>query len=603
MPPENANDLHQLAIRELDNGNLSAALKHARQAVDLEPANIPCRETLGRILYRIGDLPAVIAIHESIVKEQPGNLPALRRLTRLLMEGWQFERADTIVAQALALDGLDAQLLSMRIFIKHELGSSGEARDLAIAAARLHPNVLSLALDAHLLLPMVYPDATAVATCRQRYADGLDALSAEIPKWQKSADQVFNVERSNFLLAYQGGDDRELQQGYAGLIGQLVRTAAPELNQRLPLRFDGQRKLRIGFVSKWFYASTAGNYFERWITQLDSGRFERYVYYTGQGEDELTRRIESGCEYFTRLLKAPRENGNRILSDQLDVLVYPEVGMSTGSYLLSAMRLAPVQFAAWGHPVTTGSTAIDYYLSCGSMEPEGYAAHYSEQVILLDGIGVDIALPPEERPIERSALGLPNDAHLYFCPQSLFKIHPDMDDVFVKILQGDSRGVLVFFQAGSRSITMAFANRLAGRLAAAGISAKGQFKFLPRLSGGMFRRALGLADVMLDTLHWSGGGTSLDAFAANVPVVSLPGPFMRGRQTAAMLRLMGLQQLVAADVDDYVAKAIELAANRELNASIRDKIALEKRNVFGRAEANAEFSEKIHSTVIAHANQ
>jgi CRISPR-associated protein Csy1 len=78
---------------------------------------------------------------------------------------------------------------------------------------------------------------------------------------------------------------------------------------------------------------------------------------------------------------------------------------------------------------------------------------------------------------------------------------------------------------------------------------------------------------------------------------------MRGRQTAAMLRLMGLPQLIAADVDDYVAKAIELAANRELNASIRDTIALKKGNVFGRAQANAEFAEKIYSTVIVHAKR
>ncbi len=603
MYPENANDHHQLAIGEMDGGNLSAALTHARQAVALEPSNISCRETLARILYRQGDLPAVIAIHESIVQEQPRNLPALKRLSRLLMENWQFDRADQIVARALTLDGSDVQLLSMRIFIKHELGSSGEAREFAIAAAKRYPDVLSLALDARLLLPMVYADAAAVSSCRQRYAGGLDALHAGMPKWRAKADQVFAVERSNFLLAYQGGNDREPQQRYAGLIGQLVKTAAPELNQDLPLRFDGERKLKIGFVSKWFYSSTAGNYFERWITQLDPSKFERHVYYTGQGEDELTRRIESGCEHFTRLLKGPRENGRRILSDQLDVLVHPEVGMSTGSYLLSAMRLAPVQFAAWGHPVTTGSEAIDYFLSCGAMEPDDYAAQYSEKVILLDGIGVDIALPPVEKNIERTALGLPKDAHLYFCPQSLFKIHPDMDDVFVKILQGDSRAVLVFFQAGSRAITMAFADRLAGRLAAAGVPAKGQFKFLPRLSGGMFRGALGLADVMLDTLHWSGGGTSLDAFAANVPVVTLQGAFMRGRQTGAMLRLMGLPQLIAADVDDYVAKAIELAANRELNTSIRDTIALEKHNVFGRAQANTEFAEKVYSTVIAHANR
>ena len=585
----------------MDGGNFTIALAHARQAVDLEPANIGCRETLARVLYRMGDLPAVISIQESIIEEQPHNLPALKRLARLLVESWQFEKADQVVARALTIDPADAPLLALRIFIKHELGESAQACNLATAATTMYPDALPFALDARLLLPMVYADTAAVSTWRQRYAAGLDVLQAEMPKWQQRAEQVFTVERSNFLLAYQGGNDRELQGRYADLIGRLIATAAPELKQDLPLRFDGRRKLKIGFVGKWFYSSTAGNYFERWITQLDPAKFERHVYYTGQGEDDLTRRIEAGCEHFTRVQDGPRADGNRILADRLDVLVHPEIGMSTGSYLLSAMRLAPLQFAAWGHPVTTGSEAIDYFLSCREMEPDGYPAHYSEKVILLEGIGVDIGLPRIEKPIDRSALGLPADAHLYFCPQSLFKIHPDMDDMFLKLLQGDSRAVVVFFQAGSRTITMAFADRLAGHLAEAGVKAKGQIKFLPRLDGVMFRRALGVADVMLDTLHWSGGGTSLDAIASTLPVITLPGAYMRGRQTAAMLRLMGLNQLIATDADDYVTKAIELASNRGLNASIRESIAARAAKVFGREEANGEFADKILATVISHA--
>jgi len=64
-----------------------------------------------------------------------------------------------------------------------------------------------------------------------------------------------------------------------------------------------------------------------------------------------------------------------------------------------------------------------------------------------------------------------------------------------------------------------------------------------------------VCDVMLDTLRWSGGNTSLDAIAAGLPIVTLPGKFMRGRQSMAMLRLVGCPDLVAADATDYVSKA------------------------------------------------
>jgi CRISPR-associated protein Csy1 len=66
-------------------------------------------------------------------------------------------------------------------------------------------------------------------------------------------------------------------------------------------------------------------------------------------------------------------------------------------------------------------------------------------------------------------------------------------------------------------------------------------------------------DVMLDTLHWSGGNTSLDAIASGLPIVTQPGRFMRGRQSAAMLRMVGVGELVVEDCDAYVALAASLA--------------------------------------------
>ena len=69
-----------------------------------------------------------------------------------------------------------------------------------------------------------------------------------------------------------------------------------------------------------------------------------------------------------------------------------------------------------------------------------------------------------------------------------------------------------------------------------------------------------VCDAMLDTLHWSGGNTSLDALACGLPIVTLPGPFMRGRQSAGMLSLLGVPELIARDRADYVAIATRLIA-------------------------------------------
>jgi predicted O-linked N-acetylglucosamine transferase (SPINDLY family) len=86
-------------------------------------------------------------------------------------------------------------------------------------------------------------------------------------------------------------------------------------------------------------------------------------------------------------------------------------------------------------------------------------------------------------------------------------------------------------------------------------------------------------------------------------VVTLPGEFMRGRQTMAMLRLMGLDQLIAADIDDYVANAIEVASNRGMNESIREMIAERRSNIFDCENASTDFAAKIIGAVAAQAGR
>jgi len=65
----------------------------------------------------------------------------------------------------------------------------------------------------------------------------------------------------------------------------------------------------------------------------------------------------------------------RILADRLHILVYPEIGMHPPTMQIAALRLAPVQCTAWGHPLTSGLPTVDYYLSSELMEPENEQAH------------------------------------------------------------------------------------------------------------------------------------------------------------------------------------------------------------------------------------
>jgi predicted O-linked N-acetylglucosamine transferase (SPINDLY family) len=99
--------------------------------------------------------------------------------------------------------------------------------------------------------------------------------------------------------------------------------------------------------------------------------------------------------------------------------------------------------------------------------------------------------------------------------------------------------------------------------------------------------------VVIDTVRWSGGNTSLDALAAGTPVVTLPGRFMRGRQTAAMLRIIGLGELVAATAEDYVRLAVEAARDRDRNQGLRAAIRAGRGALFERREPIAALEEAL----------
>jgi predicted O-linked N-acetylglucosamine transferase (SPINDLY family) len=55
--------------------------------------------------------------------------------------------------------------------------------------------------------------------------------------------------------------------------------------------------------------------------------------------------------------------------------------------------------------------------------------------------------PELPQPLKRRAdFGLTEEDHLYICPQTLFKFHPDMDELIASILREDERGKLLLIE-------------------------------------------------------------------------------------------------------------------------------------------------------------
>ena len=265
----------------------------------------------------------------------------------------------------------------------------------------------------------------------------------------------------------------------------------------------------------------------------------------------------------------------RIAADRPHALIYPEIGMDPGVAQLAALRLAPAQYASWGHPSTSGYPTIDCFLSSAAMEPPDGDAHYAERLVRLPGLSTTVALKPLTEPIpSRTALGLPSEPPIFWCAQSLSKYLPQHDWLFPAIAARTPGCRFVFIEyPGGAPLTQRFCERLAAAFAARNLDADAHCVFLPRLTPAAFGAAIGCADIVLDSVGWSGCNSLIDSLAHALPIVTLPGETMRARHGLAILSQLGLGHLACPDEEAYVDTAARLAsdpaARRAISAQIR----------------------------------
>ena len=538
-PPINAGDWAIAGQRELRSGRLGPAIASFTRATELEPRG---------------------ALHWA-------------RLGRVLAVAQQHDAAEAALTRACSLDPLQPALHLALAELCAQQNRMGEALEACRSALAADPDNIHAAVAEALMLPPIYSSASDIVQWRGRFTAGLERLQASMPRWLAHPQGVLSVETTNFYLPYQGADDLALQSGYSDYLATLLAAAAPDLQAPIVRQGNRAARIRIGFMSSNLRACTIGDYFESWITDLPRERFETCTLLTESVPDARTKALANASDEFAALSGTVDEVARGVRSRGLDILIFPDVGMAVWSSLFAAMRLAPVQCAAWGHPVTTGSRFIDHFISCADMEPPGAAASYREALTLLPGLGTRYRPAPEVQTDRRERFGLPPDRRIYLCPHSLYKIHPATDSLFLELLSRDPQAVLVFFAATTAGQRQAFIDRLQRGMQARGLPPRQQIKLLPYLSRSDFRSVMSVCDVMLDPLHWSGGRTSLDALTAGLPLVTLPGRLMRGRQSAAMLRTIGVEELIARDEEEYVAIALRIAQDRAYREAVCARIS------------------------------
>ncbi|HEX3994168.1 MAG TPA: tetratricopeptide repeat protein, partial [Acetobacteraceae bacterium] len=518
------------------------------EAVRLEPTDARNWNNLGIVRQEIGRLADAEACYRRAIACEPAMADAHYNLGCLLTGHGRTDDALECHRSAIAADPLH-----------------GAAR-LALCVAQL---------------PILYTTTVEVEVRRSRYLAALNQLATAVtaPPVAHAVAAAIGTSQP-FFLPYQGQNDREPQAKYGRLVCRLLAKAdppAPLANHPIA----GER-IRVGIVSGFFLDHTIFRLFlGSWLTEFDRDRFELTAFHTGRASDAVTERCAQSGSRFVRGLSSPTAWRASVSETLPHVLLYPEIGMDPVAPHLAAQRLAPVQCVAWGHPETSGLPTMDYFLSTDLMEPSDGASHYTEQLVRLPGLGLHYTAQEQPTvPLDRETLGLPQEVPIYWSGQALYKYLPQYDCIYPQIAAavGVCRFIFIGF-AKSDAVTTAFRERLCRAFAAFGLDAEQYCVILPPMPQQQFIAAVGLADVILDTPGWSGGRSTLDCLSQNPAIVTCPGPLMRGRHTAAILRQVGCEATIAGSLDEYVAIAARLGLDPAWRTQVRAKVAEGKHRV------------------------
>ncbi len=551
IQPDHLQALNNLGVCLLEQGRPADAEAPLVRALEINPGDIEALNNLANVLQKLKRSQEALACFEKANSLVPNSADVMGNMARMLLPQGEYQAALALLGKALVTD----------------------------------PDNAALRFVDALALPVIPRSTAEQEQARRRLVGKVNELaSLDLNLDNPSAD----IGMTSFLPAYHGLDDRDIQEKLAHAYLQ----ACPELSftashcrQASPRRGG---KIRIGFLSAHLGNHTIGKLNRNLITQINEAQFESFVYCLGpdkRGKDSVIDEIAAGADHI--FFPAPNLNAVRaaVAAAELDILYYPDIGMEPLSYFLAFSRLAPVQCVTWGHPVTTGIPAMDYFISSTLFETGDADKYYSEKLVRLPCITTSYRKPQLPAPWKsRAELGLPEQATLYVCAQSLFKFHPKFDPTLASILKGDPAGKIILIEGQEEK----WSSLLSGRFSEFVGDDCDRIKFLPRLSEEDFFHLLHNADVILDTPFFCGGNTTLESFALGTAVVTLPGPFVKSRLSLGFYRQMGLADAIAKDGDDFAAIAVALGTDAAKRSSLEDRIREAEALIFNDMRAISE---------------
>lgn len=580
------------AIQHHAASRLDEAERIYHTILEAAPEDPRAYQLLGAIAHQRGNNESAVELYEKAIILKPDYADAHYNLGIALREQGKLEEAVASFRQTVTIKPELAQAHSNLGIALQELGAIDEAISsfqMAIAInsefSEAHSN-LGIALQKIEDLDGALASFDAALKINPENAMAHNNLGKALLEQGRLDEAIAHYRKalsikpdyanaySNLLLSlnYQPDSTPSEKLETARRFGALM--PKHDANAAHPNGRDPNRRLRIGFVSGDFRNHSVAHFLLDVLTQIDTHGFELYAYSTHHKEDQITQQLK-GC--FATWRRAfgigPQQLADLIQSDTIDILVDLSGHTANNRLPAFARKPAPVQVTWMGYSGTTGLSEMDYILCDEWVIPAEEENAYAENPWRLpdgylcysaSGLDVRIDAPPFEENAcitfgSFNNLSKMSDATVKCWANLLLALHGSQLMLKSKQLGQEAvrENVMKRFEAhGVRSDQLILEGRTPD-----------QSEHLARYNK---------VDIALDPFPYCGTTTTAEALCMGVPVITLRGKGFVSHVGESILNNIGHTEWIADTPEDYVSKAVYLAARyaelRDLRQSLRDSV-------------------------------
>ena len=577
------------ALREL--GQLAEALTSCRRALDIDPDYVMAHNNLGAALKDLGRSGEAADSCRRALVLKPEYAEAHSNLGFALKDLGQLAEAAACLQRALEVKSDYAEAHNNLGNVRKELGQFAGALANYRCALALKPDYAEAHNNLGNLLQVLGQVDRAVTSCSRaldikfEFAEAhcnlgyarqvLGQLDDAVGSYRRALEirPDFAGAHSSLLFIHNYLSDlpaATLLADARRFGGLVAREARPYVTwPNIP---DPGRRLRVGLVSGDMWNHPVGYFLEGVLAALSTNacaRIDSIAYATHTRSDALTERIKGCCHGWHAVAGVPDESlAARLRADSIDILIDLSGHTAYNRLSLFAWKPAPIQLAWLGYFATTGVAAIDYLLADPWTVPDGAEAEFTEEIWRLPE--TRLCFTPPDAAIDVSELPALVSGHLTFgCFNNLTKMNDAVVEVWARVMRAvpGSRLFLKAKQLAALSVRQSVIDRFVAR--GIGVDRLILEGPTPRAD---YLSAYHLVDIVLDPFPFPGGTTTVESLWMGVPVLTLAGERFVSRQGVGLLTNAGLPEWIAADANDYVARAVAHVGDLHGLAALRKRL-------------------------------